>query len=297
MPTPSLTERQDALFRGSYREKERGDARWLILVDPFSGEPMNSRRPPASIERIPHLREGLGYLRSRADDMQVTLFASRHSDDVVHSPEELGPLLDAHDSYFLEGYGTRSDRRAIYHRAASEELSMADWHNYRSAPSAYTDRQLRALRGRDKPIFMPEIPQDGTEQDSAFLEYSMIMHKFWPYLFGDDPDMKRDLVLALAGSNTIREWYMLANMGAQIAEYESRTGRTLSSPLIWMGGGHARSMAEKAATLGLDFEAVLSRHDQERERGNDWLAQATAYVAIDGLLRVNHRQPLRPPEN
>jgi hypothetical protein len=61
-----------------------------------------------------------------------------------------------------------------------------------------------------------------------------------------------------------------------------------------MGGGHAESLATKAASLNLHFETVLSRYDQEREKGNDWLAQATAHMAINGVMRVRRKRSVPP---
>ena len=62
------------------------------------------------------------------------------------------------------------------------------------------DRQLEAIRGRDKPIFMPELPADGDREESAMLEYSLVMNEFWPYAFGDDQQATLSLLLAQAGS-------------------------------------------------------------------------------------------------
>ncbi|MEO5949398.1 MAG: hypothetical protein ABIP74_03270 [Candidatus Saccharimonas sp.] len=281
-----ITERQTTLFERSYTTETTDQFRDLVLVDPFSGEPMHSRDVPPSIDRIPHLHEGLSYLREHADSTKLTLFASRHADDVVHDADELNPLLDAHDSYFLEGYGTMAKRREIYRRASSEQLTKDDWNNYRSAPGPYTDRQLEAIKGRDKPIFMPEIPQDGTDEEAAFLEYSLIMNEFWPLAFGDDPQMTLNLILAIAGSNVIREWYMLANIVSQMASHEQETGQMLNAPLIWMGGGHAQSLAAKVYTLGVKFETIESRYNQEHVLSDDAFAQTASDVAINGLLRL-----------
>jgi len=281
-----ISERQTTLFEKSYTSETTAQSMAFVLIDPFSGERMHSRDVPPSIDRIPHLHDGLAYLRARAEHMKLTLFASRHANDVVHEADELNPLLDNHDAYFLEGYGTMAKRREIYRRASSEQLTNDDWNNYRSAPGPYTDRQLEAIKGRGKPIFMPEIPQDGTDDEAAFLEYSLIMNEFWPLAFGDDPQMTINLLLAIAGSNVIREWYMLANMGSQMAAYEKEKGQEISSPLIWMGGGHAESLAAKARTLGLTFKTIESRYNQEHGLSDDSFAQTASDVAINGLLRL-----------
>ena len=260
----------------------------VSLVDPFNGEAISSHEIPSSIAEIPKLQKGLNYLRQHANEIQMTMFCSRHSDEVVHAIDELTPLLDRHDVYFLEGYGTVSERRDIYQRAATEELSADDYRNYRSQPSPYTDRQLNAIKGRNKPILMPEIPKDGTDFETALLDYSLLMNELWPLAFGEDGQMTINLLIAQAASNTLREWYMLANMGAQMAEHEEVTGTPLVSPLIWMGGGHEASLSEKMNTLGLPLNIVHSRYNVEHglSNGGSPFTQAVGKLATEGSLHL-----------
>lgn len=283
---PHLSPSQEKLFTASHEVIETPEMAVIELRDPFTGEAMHSSEIPGSIRQIEHLQNGVQYLQERAHDMHLTLFASRHGDEVVHTAEELDPLLEGHDAYFLEGFGTVAERREIHRRAATVELSEDDWANYRTVPSPYTDRQLAAIAGRGTPIFMPEIPRDGSAEENALLEYSTIMNEFWPYAFGDDQEATMNLLVAQAGSNVIREWYMLANMGSQLAQHEQETGQKITKPLLWMGGGHEQSLRAKAQTLGVELSVERSQYDREQALGDDDVTQAIGAMAVHGALRL-----------
>ena len=117
------------------------------------------------------------------------------------------------------------------------------------------------------------------------------MNEFWPYAFGDDQEATIHLLVAQAGSSVIRERYVLAHMGSQLAQHEQETGQKITKPLLWMGGGHEQSLRAKAQTLGVELSVERSLYDREQALGDDQLTQAIGAMAVRGAyVSVNLRR-------
>lgn len=282
-----ISRKQFELHNNSYELS--GDL--VRFRDPFTGDYLEPGIPPRSIEAQPNLKAGLDYLRHRGSDVELTIFASAHGDSDHHDTKEVKQVVGAHDAVFLELIGATPDIEALFYDIASGSGAHTTQATLESIGD-YKVRQLQAVAGSKIPILFPEVKANGSRYEQELLEYIDLLNELRPIALAGDANFALATEINIIGTSIMREWYMLANMGYQMAIAEN-AGYKISSPLLWIGSLHGETLPAKCEGLGIatrvEFPEFLDRRSPENKLHgfDDFIDFTTA--ARDAVARVRAR--------
>lgn len=264
MSTPLSAEMHNA----SFVSHDLNDGRkHIAFVDPFTDEYLSPDRVPASIETQPHLREGLDYLRSRSNDLDLTIYAAPHGDGSVHDMRELMDTFAAHDVIFLEGVGHNAQQRdLIWDVSAGNKATITDEEGQAFGP--YGQRKFAALLRQNKPVYFADVPSDGGDFEHAFLEWDGMVDTLKGMIDqsnGDPDSLGLAMGINLTATTILREWYMLAAMGRELKQLEA-AGYKSENPMFLVGAIHGETLPHKAGVLGINPNVALPRMAEDGER-------------------------------
>lgn len=257
------------LHNASFRLRGLSDGQqYITFIDPFTDEQLSPSRAPASIEAQPHLKVGLDYLRSRNNDMTLSIYGSPHGNEAVHDMRELMNAFGIHDVIFLEGIGHSAHLRDVaWDVSAGSKTKLTGDEAKLFGP--YGQRKLAALLQQNKPVFFADVPSDGGDFEQAFLEWDGMIDVI-KGMIDESQDTSEGLNLAmgiiLTATTILREWYMLATMGCELKRLED-AGYKSSNPMFLVGVAHGETLPAKASVLGLSTSVILPRMV---ESGENW---------------------------
>jgi hypothetical protein len=256
------------MHNASFVSRDLDDGRkHIAFVDPFTDEYLSPDRVPASIETQLHLREGLDYLRSRSNDLDLTIYAAPHGDCSVHDMRELMDTFAAHDVIFLEGVGHNAQQRdLIWDVSAGNKSTITDDEGRAFGP--YGQRKLAALLRQNKPVYFADVPSDGGDFERAFIEWDGMLDTLKGMVDGgqgDSDSLGLAMGINLTATTIMREWYMLAAIGRELKQLDS-VGYRSENPMFLVGALHGETLPHKASVLGLDTSVTVSTMRENGEQ-------------------------------
>jgi hypothetical protein len=218
----------------------------LRMIDATTGRDIDPQQPPSLIQAEPELRSGLDLLRDNADRVRMTNYYGRHS--TASDLDDPGTFERAHASHTVFGYESYAGDKAVDARArtaAARNVAM------RRQPRDFQDRLFGSIVSAERTLSVPiDLRADGT-----LLERQIIaLGDRWNEELTDIGEG----TLAAITINNLRDWTMLANLGAAIRQ---RTSRRLPAELnvgTFAGLDHF-DITRKARCLGIQAVGVLVR--------------------------------------
>lgn len=265
-----VTEKAINLHHNSFVFEEFSEHRKKLgFYDPFTETPLHPDEIPKSIAEHPRLNAGLNYLAGRANDLTVTIMPAPHSAESVHDGSDLVRAYSEHDVIFFEGIGnTKAQRDAIWDVSAGKRTSLTDDEAYEFGD--YGVRKVAALVGQNKPAFFADMPIDGDEYEKSLIEWGGVLDTLYEQIQHASGEELENLNLTaginLAAVTILREWYILANIGAQLKDLEEQAGYKSTSPMLLIGELHGQTLPFKLQKLGVRSELRLPRMDSTGEK-------------------------------
>jgi hypothetical protein len=192
-----------------------------LLIDPLTGERLDTQQPPVWIRDDQALAGGLAYLRRNASNLDVTILYGRHG-----VAEDLGDpqtgwyerQVKAADFYGYEGLHTQEaiqqakrNGTIIVQNALARSQPPRLEHflqvGSRIGASSFEMRTIAAMTLIDTPSFPIDVAADGTAVEQALIQASV------PLLQHPDSDIAG---VAHLGFENTREWIAAAHLGVEV---------------------------------------------------------------------------------
>jgi|GEM_PF-5124177 len=218
----------------------------LRMVDPTTGRDIDPQQPPLLIQTEPELRGGLDLLRDNADRVSMTNYYGHHvtADDL----DDPGTFERAHASHTVFGYESYGSNTAV---DANARTTAARNTAARRPIHDFQDRLFRSIVGAERTLSVPiDLRADGTPLERQIIALGDRWH--------EELTDAGEGVLAAITINNLRDWAMLATLGAAIRR---RTSRRLPAELnvgTFSGLDHF-DITRKARCLGIPAVGVLVR--------------------------------------
>ncbi len=263
------------LHNASYSYENVTDGRDIVFHDPFVGRPLHPDKVPPSIAEQPHLLAGLNHLAriGRDHGHTVTIAGSKHSSDHEFDVAQLHSIVGEHDAVFLEGVGhTDYDRRFVREVGEGRDDIPDDF-----LADRFKAMQLAAISGHKKPVAYADIPGDGTDYETALIEWGDLVQQLTlqaGYAQGETRErLFRTALINISGSTILREWQMLGSLGNSLNGAEQQ-GRRVDNSLMLIGTEHTRTLPRKLGLLGiLSSPMELTTH----KHGTSTIIERTAF--------------------
>lgn len=247
----------------------------LRMIDPTTGYDIDPRRPLSLIEADPELRGGLDLLRDNADRVCMTNYYGRHvrADDL----DDPGTFERAHASHTVFGYESHGSSRAV---DANARTTAARNMTTRRPIHGFQDRLFRSIVGAERTLSVPiDVRADGTPLERQIIA----LGDRWNEELTDVGEGS----LAAITINNLRDWTMLATLGAAIRRL---TGPRLPAELnvgTFSGLDHF-DVTRKARCLGVPAVGVLVRGETISAAE---LNKPVIQVPQSGVFRASQNPP------
>lgn len=265
-----ITEKAINLHHKSFVFEEFSEhGKKIGFYDPFTETPLHPDEIPRSIAEHPRLNAGLNYLAQRSHDMTLTIMPAPHAAGDVHNQRDLEQAFSEHDAIFFEGIGNTKDQRdVVWEVSAGNRSHLTD--DEVTQFGDYGVRKLAALAGKNKPSFFADMSIDGDDYEKSLIEWGGILDTLYEKIGGANGEELEILNLTaginLAAVTILREWYILANIGAHMKELDEQAGYKSNSPMLLIGKLHGQTLPTKLQKLGVNCKLRTPHMDSRGEQ-------------------------------